>query len=295
MKYKVEYITRLFQRTSSKAIESYCLTRLWHRLDNDEIKIVPQQYVNRHTDKYALTDVYLPQFKIHIEVNEPAHYTSPERIQADEQRKQQVEKNTGHRLYVIDCRQDLSEIHKQIDDIVQIINTSLLEQKKTGVFKPWQPDIERNPEFWKVKSNITEADEISFSNIEDICKLFDADFNKTKRGYLRLGGLPHPKNKRYLLWWPSEKSRQGWLNKLSSDDQEIIETHSDDIKRTNHFNNLLNSQEIRIVFFHYKDILGLTSYRFKGIYAYDNVKSTPETGTVWKRISNSLNIRLNDD
>jgi hypothetical protein len=98
-----------------------------------------------------------------------------------------------------------------------------------------------------------------------------------------------------LLWWPSEKSRQGWLNKLSSDDQEIIETHSDDIKRTNHFNNLLNSQEIRIVFFHYKDILGLTSYRFKGIYSYDNVKSTPETGTVWKRISNSLNIRLNDD
>ena len=65
MNYKVEYITRLFQKTSSKAIESYCLSRLWHRLDNDEIKIVPQQYVNRHTDKYALTDVYLPQFKIH--------------------------------------------------------------------------------------------------------------------------------------------------------------------------------------------------------------------------------------
>ena len=294
MNYKVEYITRLFQKTSSKAIESYCLSRLWHRLDNDEIKIVPQQYVNRHTDKYALTDVYLPQFKIHIEVNEPAHYISTERIQADEQRKQQVEKNTGHRLYVIDCRQDLSEIHKQIDNIVQIINGSLLEQKKIGVFKPWQPDIERNPEFWKVKSNINQADEISFGNIEDICKLFDADFNKTKRGYLRLGGLPHPKNNRYLLWWPSEKSRQGWLNKLSSDDLEIIETHSDNGKRTNHFNTLLNSQEIRIVFFHYKDILGLTSYRFKGIYAYDNIKSTHETGTVWKRISNSLNIRLDD-
>ncbi|WP_027000749.1 AbaSI family restriction endonuclease [Eisenibacter elegans] len=77
MNYKVEYITRLFQKTSSKAIENYCLTRLWHRLDNDEIKFVPQQYVNRHTDKYALTDVYLLQFKIHIEVNEPAHYTSP--------------------------------------------------------------------------------------------------------------------------------------------------------------------------------------------------------------------------
>jgi len=57
---KVEYITRLFQRTSSKAIENYCLTRLWHKLDNYEIKIIPQQYVGRHSDKYALTDVYLP-------------------------------------------------------------------------------------------------------------------------------------------------------------------------------------------------------------------------------------------
>ncbi len=112
---------------------------------------------------------------------------------------------------------------------------------------------------------------------------------------MRLGGLPHPKNNKYLLWWPSEKARQGWLNKLSADDREITETHSDNAKRTKHFNDYLNSQEMRIVFFHYKDILGLTSYRFKGVYAYDNLKSNPATGTVWKRISNTLNIGLNDD
>jgi hypothetical protein len=73
MNAKVEYISKLFQKTSFKALENYCLTRLWHKLDNDEIKFVPQQYVNRHTNKYALTDVYLPQFQIHIEVNEPAN------------------------------------------------------------------------------------------------------------------------------------------------------------------------------------------------------------------------------
>jgi hypothetical protein len=293
MSHKVEYITKLFQKTSSKAIENYCLNRLWHRLDNEEIKFVPQQYVNRHTDKYALTDVYLPQFKIHIEVNEPAHYNSADRINADELRKQQIETNTGHKLFVIDCRQDLLQIHNQIDEIVQIINSLLLEQKKNGVFKPWQPDIERNPEFWKAKSTITEADEISFSSIEDICKLFDADFNKTKRGFLRLGGLPHPKNNRYILWWPSEKTRQGWVNKLGMDDT-ITETHSDNAKRTKHFKYYLNTQEIRIVFFHYKDILGLTSYKFKGVYAYDNLKSTPLTGVVWKRINDTLNIDLDE-
>lgn len=295
MNFQVQYITRLFKKTSSKAIEHYCLTRLWHRLDNVEIEIVPQQYVNRHTDKYALTDVYLPQFKMHIEVNEPAHYNSPDRIQADEQRKQQVEKNTGHTLYVIDCRQDLSQIHKQIDDIVQNINDSLSEQKKNGEFKPWQPDIERNPEFWKAKKTITVADDISLNRIEDICELFDADFNRVKRGFNRLGALLHPRNNNYMLWWPSENKRSDWLNKLSENEQEITETHSDNSKTSKHFHNCSNSPVLRIVFFHKKDILGLTSYKFKGVYAFDKVKSTPTNGIVWKRIRDTLNIELNDD
>jgi very-short-patch-repair endonuclease len=291
---KVEYITRLFQKTSSKAIENYCLTRLWHKLDNDEIKIIPQQYVGIHSDKYALTDVYLPQFKLHIEVNEPAHYISIERILADEKRKQKIEKNTGHKLLVIDCRLDLKVIHKQIDNIATEINNLVTHQKKNGTFKPWQPDIESNPEHWKNIGTIKTADEIWFSNIEDICKLFDADFNKTKRGFQRLGGIFHPNSNTHLLWWPSEKTRRGWLNTLSQDEQEIIETHSDSKTKEEHYNKYLNSQQKRIVFFHHRDILGLTSYKFKGVFAYDNIKSSPSVGSVWKKVENELIIKLDD-
>lgn len=294
MNYKLEYITRLFQKTSNKAIENYCLTRLWHRLDNDTIKIVPQQYVNRHADKYALTDVYFPQVKVHIEVNEPAHYNSQERIEADEQRKREIESQTGHKVYVIDCRNELSEIHRQIDEIVLIIKNSTDELIDNDSFKPWQPDIERNPLHWKEKKKISVSDEISFNNIEDICNLFDADFNKTKRGFLRRGGILHPKNNGTLLWWPSERTRQGWINKLSNDEQEIIETHEEAHKREKHFNEHLNTGELRIVFFYHRDILGLTSYKFKGLFAYDNEKSKPEIGTVWRRIDDKINIDLID-
>lgn len=73
MSLKLDYITRLFQKTSKKAIEHYVLTRLWHLLNDYEIEMLPQQYVNRHADKYALTDVYFPQVKLHVEVNERAH------------------------------------------------------------------------------------------------------------------------------------------------------------------------------------------------------------------------------
>ena len=293
MDYKVEYITRLFQKTSNKAIEHYCLTRLWHRLDNEDIKFVPQQYVNRHTDKYALTDVYLPQFKIHIEVNEPAHYISIERVKQDQLRKQEIEKNTGHTLYEIDCRHDLKQIHDRIDEIVTIIKDELLKQEEA--FKPWQPEIERSPNHWKSKGRINITDEVSFSNIEDICNLFDADFNKTKRGFLRRGGVSHPKSTNYLLWWPSATTRQGWLNKLSANEYEIIETHIDETKRAVHFNEHLNTSQIRIVFFHHKDLLGLTSYKFKGIYIYDNEKSSPLVGTVWRRLKDSINIDLTSE
>ena len=122
--------------------------------------------------------------------------------------------------------------------------------------------------------------------------LFDADFNKIKRGYLRRGGLEHPKNSNYLIWWPSENTRQGWLNKINENELAITETHKNDLKRANHFKEHLDTKQIRIVFFHNKDVLGLTSYKFKGIYSYDIEQSKPEIGTVWKKIDGKINLQL---
>jgi hypothetical protein len=278
---KVEYISRLFQKTSFKALENYCLTRLWHKLDNDEI--------NRHNEKYALTDVYLPQFKIHIEVNEPAHYDSPEKINEDEIRKKEIEQKTGHRLFVIDCRNDLSKIHKEIDSIVSIINDETLKQKQKGIFKPWQPELEQNPNYWKAKKKIHEVDEISFKSIEDICQLFDADFGKTKRGFLRQGAIKHPKEN-YIIWWPAENNRNGWLNIFSDNDNLINESHKEDLKRISHYHNLIKTTELRIVFFHNKDILGHVGYKFKGVYEIDRIKSNESEGLFWKRYSSEFNI-----
>lgn len=289
---KTEYVTRLFQKTSFKKIENYCLTRLWHKLDNDEIEFIPQQYVNRHVDKYALTDVFLPQFGLHVEVNEPAHYENLERIEADKRRKIEIESKTGHKVKVIDCRPELKLIHKQIDEIVFEINRRIKEQILCNTFKPWNPSIERNPDYWKAQKNIKVEDKISMNSIEDICKLFDADFNKTKRGYQRRGSIAHPKDSNFELWWPSEITRQGWLNKLSDDGLTIIETHTEESKRNEHYKKYLQSKQIRIVFFHYKDILGFTSYNFKGVFKYDKENSKPEIGTVWRRSSEKLDIQL---
>jgi hypothetical protein len=290
MNAKVEYISKLFQKTSFKALENYCLTRLWHKLDNDEIKFVPQQYVNRHTNKYALTDVYLPQFQIHIEVNEPAHYDIPERILADQIRKTEIEQKTGHRLFVIDCRKTLLQIHEEIECIVEIINNEIIVQKLNGTFKPWQPDVDQNPNYWKAKQTIDLTDNISLRSIEDICLLFNADFNKTKRGFLRKGAVAYPNNENYIIWWPAENNRSGWINTFSNNDDTINESHSDNTTRSNHYHNLINTTELRIVFFHEKDVLGIVGYKFKGIYEIDRIKSNALSGLSWKRVSSEFKI-----
>jgi hypothetical protein len=290
MDYKTEYITRLFQKASNKRIEHYCLSRLWHRLDNDRIKFVPQQYVGRHDDKYALTDVFLPQFRMHIEVNEPAHYDNPEKIKADQFRKDQIERNTGHSVHVIDCRQSIANIHQQIDVIIGEILERLKADEKSGKFRPWDLNREHDPLFWKPVGHIKVEDDIALNNIEAICTLFDADFKKTQRGFLRKGGIPHPRNPAYFLWWPSDNNRQGWSNILSEDWESISETNSDKAKNSSHFEKFQNTSQKRIVFFHHKDILGLTSYKFIGIFEYDLYKSNLEKNTTWKRTAKMLKL-----
>lgn len=291
MDYKINYITRLFQRTSNKRIENYVLTRIWHLLDNYDIKMVPQQYVSRDEINYALTDVYFPQIGFHIEVNEPAHYDNEEKIQQDLIRQNDVENNTGHKVFTIDCRENLEGIHKQIDNLISEINSTVTQQKQNGGFKPWRPENEHNPTFWRQKGTITLIDEVSFHTIEAICDLFEADASKTKRGFLRKGGIQHPQYLQMFIWWPSERPRSGWLNTFDEINGIITETHKDDKKRIDHYNYHSKDKHTRIVFYHYKDILGLTNYKYVGVFTNNREMSNEQIGTVWTRVGEQLNVK----
>ena len=204
MSYKLDYISRLLQRTSSKRIEHYVISRIWHLLDNYDVKMTPQQYVSRELSQYALTDMYFPQIGLHVEVNEPSHYETEDKVNRDLKRQQEIEVNTGHQVFVIDCCQDIIGIHSQVDELVTKINSEVKRKISNGNFRPWKPENEHNPNHWKDNGFISISDEVSFFRIEDICLLFDADYQKTKRGFLRKGAIDNPKNPTQQIWWPSE-------------------------------------------------------------------------------------------
>ena len=49
----------------------------------------------------------------------------------------------------------------------------------------------------------------------------------------------------------------------------ITETHTDNQKRIDHYNYHSKDIHTRIVFYHFKDILGLTNYKYVGVYTND--------------------------
>jgi hypothetical protein len=181
-------------------------------------------------------------------------------------------------------------IHRQIDQLVAKINLAIKEEIDKGNFRPWKPENEHNPCYWKEYGTIALSDEVAFHTIEDICSLFDADYRKTKRGFLRKGGIRSPNKPELFVWWPSEKPRSGWLNSFDEVAGTITETHSDEGKKRDHYNWHAQEVHTRIVFFHYKDILGRTTYRYVGVFVNDRERSTAEIGTVWTRVGEEFNL-----
>lgn len=118
MDYKLEYMERLFAKIGKKKTESYVISRIWHQLDDDRVKFVVQQYIRRTQDKYALADLYLPQLNIFIEINEPFHKNN---VEVGKIRNEEILNVTHSMPIVIDCDNDIQEIHRQVTDVVKLV------------------------------------------------------------------------------------------------------------------------------------------------------------------------------
>jgi hypothetical protein len=287
MDYRLDYITRLFQKISKKRLETYVITRIWHILDNEDIKIVPQQYVKRDDGKYALTDLYLPQLNLHIEVNEDAHYFCEDKINRDLRRRKEVEINSKQEIIEIDCRGSLTGLNKRIDECIKTILNRIEHQKQNNLFKPWETDLTFTVEYHKNKKVLDSNDNPCLRTVDDICALFEATV--PKRGFLRKGGVLHPNNNDLLIWWPSYGNNH-FSNTISKDENEIVEYSNNEYKRNEHILAVYDHPLKRATFFRDTDALGFTFYRFKGIYDLDLAKTNIQNGLVWKRVEKTLGI-----
>ena len=130
------------------------------------------------------------------------------------------------------------------------------------------------------KGYLDVTDNVVFLYHKDALRLFGYKGSHYQRAYWRIKGHNQ------AVWFPKLYDNKPWKNSLSKNYEEIIQQK---IVNGNLEDIPLPRKENRIVFGHYKNILGQTVYKFYGEYKVDWDKTKPNSH-VFKRVNSRLNL-----
>ncbi|NOR63635.1 MAG: hypothetical protein GQ535_14220 [Rhodobacteraceae bacterium] len=273
-----EYVTKQLGRTNGKRYEAYVVHRIISKLDDLSIKFVTQQYVSTKEGKYALTDLYFPQLRIHIEVDE-GHHRRHENIRADKIRSRDIVNRSGSRPVVrIDVETlSIDEINSEIDKIVNLVQ----EARNNEIdFKPWDISTEYNSETYRKMGSIDANEDVALRKSVEVCHCFGLNYKGWQRG-----GAPHPEENTGL-WFPRLYENSSWDNGITNDELTIFEKSKDPSRAEKMLSGFLAKEAAkRVVFARVKDNLGSVMYRFRGVYKFNPEESRDSGALVWKRVS----------
>jgi very-short-patch-repair endonuclease len=300
---KTLYLVKTLSRTKRKDYENYVINAIWQRLNNNDIEVVSQQYVentiNTEGRSHYFIDLYFPTLNIGIECDEAFH---KKQSKSDQEREasiydiiNKIKKDNYFPIH-IDVTQNYEDLQKCINDAVKII-----KQKITEINPPkWE--IKTPEEYYSSKNTIHISDKKGFNSINKTCNvLFNAGRNEETKGASRAYfSLPIFKGtvlNGYKIWFPHlavevigkdgkgktvAATKTGWNNQLSDDGKTIIEYNE---------NNKTYKQDgkKRIVFLKYKDPLGYNEYKFVGVFGFG--KKIDNNTISFKKISDDCVIR----
>ena len=286
---KREVLFRQFRKFTRKSQEAYVISRIWHRLDCDDVEMITQQYVKR-PGGYALTDAYFPQFNVHIEVQEDAHQNH---VEADLARKQDIVEVTRDNVILIwpgdsqDDEASLQKLHQQIEDVVKDFRNRRADMMSQGMWKPWNdPGYEFSIERWCREGEVSLSKGGALRTIWEVCNTFG---HRYAGGYQR-AWTTNPMDPKTGLWFPKLYVNADWDNRLSEDGVWIREayTGNDVAKQAKHERIVDDRGQDRVTFAHVKSPLGVTLYRFVGVFRMDVDRSEPHKGVWWyQRVATS--------
>lgn len=172
------------------------------------------------------------------------------------------------------------------------IKKEIEKLKKTGNFKKWNIDAEFNPETYIQRGYIDIADDVKFKTIKDACNCFGYNYKGFQKGV-----TIHPNEENTIIWFPRlnpipEKPPElgDWDNRISIDEKTITTSHlKSSIINENIIKNVEKIKQTgvrprRIVFVKVKGNLGMTLYRFRGLYELSIEESLAKEIETWVRI-----------
>lgn len=293
MEDKLNYLVKTLSRTERKDKENYVVNRIYHNLNDLDIKPMTQKYVKKQTnfkDGYYLIDLYFPQFNIGIECDEEHH---KKQESSDKLRTEDIISELNNykeeRIKVYDTT--ITDVNTRIDEIISLLKICKQKQIKNGTFKKWE--ILTPQEYFINKDKITIEDDIEFSTIKETSNLiFGTNYEGQQKSWFRIKNI---KDKNITAWFPQlaiEKdntmvaSSNGWNNTIN-DNKDTIFEYNEFYKN---IDNDFDKRE-RVTFMKMKDkITNKSSYKFLGVF----LPISKENGKVtYKRIETEFKIIKN--
>ena len=283
---KLSILSRSLSKIKHKRYELYVLSRILHLLNDPGIKFNFQQYAHRVGDKFALIDLYLPQFNIAIEVDEVYHKTQ---LTADEIRQREIENNIEPQDVIrIDCSEGIVDVNNQISKCVNNIKAAKEIAEQEGRYEAW--DGLSGYEHYRQKGVLSLKDNQELSSPTEICNIFGI-LNAPQRGSTV---WYRDKDESYRIWWPRENYEDAngnisgdWYNKMTGDKIEEYclkpgngNGHN---PRQEHLDKVIKENRPRIVFYAKRNMLNERLYRYVGVFELDVEESRKEGKCVWKR------------
>ena len=272
---KSEYILRSLAKISRKRWEYFIISRIIHQLNDYSIEFVTQQLVKRPDGSRALTDLFFPQFGLHLEIDEPFHAGN---VASDAMRERDVVAVTGHDVSRIRVQNDqgveksLEDICADVDSFVDLVRKAKTKQVAKSTFVPWdfalrylaEPVIERG--YLDVKDNVTFKLQIEALKC----------FGFKGKGYQR-GAWNIKDGTGDWVWFPRLYEHFIWINEMTADGQHIYQrANNDEARKQNKssLEGLQNTQESNvIVFAKAKDSLGANLLRYVGTFRVNRDQS----------------------
>lgn len=232
---KTDHILASLRRVAHKPWELFVISRIFHILSDDEIEFVTQQYVRRPDGRRALTDLYFPQLKTHLEIDEPHHLSRQEEDALRErdivqQTHDQIERIPIYRQVLLDDgtlsrgpRRSLSSIRQDVDSFVQLIVRRKAQRVADGQFDAWDIEKKYDPNRYIMKDHIDEEENVLPRNQIDALKCFGF----TGKGWQK-AAWAIPDGSRDIVWFPRLYPHNNWHNSLEDGGRILLERATTD-------------------------------------------------------------------
>ena len=275
---KYNFIKKQLSKTNKKNDENYVVTRIWHLLNNPDVKMITQQYIVRdiQTRKYALADIYFPQLNVIVEIDEPYHL-SRDMVLSDTMRQHDIVQALECRVFRVKVTDNLLEMNERIDAIVHEIKQYI----QSTSFKPWDVESEYNPMTYVKRGYLDASEHTAFKTVKDCCNCFGAGY----KGLQGSGAKHKFQNNidiKALKFYPNGE----WDNELDADENFFTEYHLNPETNAAYLQKRLYElrQELAL-FAHVRSEFGGFEYVFKGWYKVNHEKSLQLNKVCYDRIS----------